>query len=520
MRSLYRTQFALGKKSLADPEPTLESAAELVQKWISSRSQVTLPPGLEWRSNLEEISIGERRHLSLRWYDGPHGRAWAAQLRMPDVEADVEWQTEIVVTESPDGVVSFSCTSLVGRRGETLSPVYRPANRPTIVKDILSQFAGKGILPLTDHEIPCSAEAAPVLLKLLESPERHHPIVLVTTDALGQVETQAKDLAEKLAGLAYVIAATGPEVSAELGQYLSPQLNCFDAGVRLYWPGFTRDSVPFHHPLWTRPHIRSLNHIHETRLGFQILGRIAAVSAFTTPKSLISWAKVAEWQRAAAIDQARRDNRQDELITLFEDDNRALNAQIAQLQAALDEKSQEAAQQRARADSLEAALSSGNSSQAQAALIQNFESVPDALAQAEKDFSSQLAFCWNGKSEAHDSPFQKPQDVYLALQWLATTYHDSRTGKVPCPNREVSFRDAVPGWNYEPHQKKQTMKHPKFRAWYHAMYDGREFTLPEHFKWGSTKDARLSIRIAFNWDEQSKKIILGYIGQHQQTAAS
>lgn len=76
------------------------------------------------------------------------------------------------------------------------------------------------------------------------------------------------------------------------------------------------------------------------------------------------------------------------------------------------------------------------------------------------------------------------------------------------------------GWRFEPHQNKQLMKTKKFRTWYHTTFDRREFQLPEHFGCGSNKDPRHTIRIAFNWDEKTKKVVLGYLGQHQQTSAT
>lgn len=36
----------------------------------------------------------------------------------------------------------------------------------------------------------------------------------------------------------------------------------------------------------------------------------------------------------------------------------------------------------------------------------------------------------------------------------------------------------------------------------------------------STKDARHCIRIAFTWDSDRQRVLLGYLGQHQETSSS
>ena len=41
-----------------------------------------------------------------------------------------------------------------------------------------------------------------------------------------------------------------------------------------------------------------------------------------------------------------------------------------------------------------------------------------------------------------------------------------------------------------------------------------------HIKKGTSREARYSIRVGFHYDEESEKLVIGYIGQHQTTANS
>ncbi len=50
--------------------------------------------------------------------------------------------------------------------------------------------------------------------------------------------------------------------------------------------------------------------------------------------------------------------------------------------------------------------------------------------------------------------------------------------------------------------------------------DERTYTLDEHIGKGTKGDPQYMIRIAFGWDEDIKKVVVGYIGRHQRTQAS
>jgi hypothetical protein len=519
MRTVYRTHFELDANN--GVQPSLDAVRPKIISWAASRRGVDMVDSDRLGGNLQPTEVGENRHIESRAYEGPLGTAWGLRLTMPDDEPDVIWVTEITVHEKPDGKVWFACSSQVGRQGQTLSPVVRFANRPSIVTDVLTMFPGKGMLPLTGKPLSCGpGDEVMLLVGLLLLERRHLPVVLVSRTKKGEVLTDTKKLADQLAGLAYVIEATSPEVSDSIGRTLPERLNCFDGGVRIYWPGFDDSSSPFHHPLWIKSRILELNERHPARLGSEILNRIASVTTFTAPPSFISWFQLLDWQRSQAIEQAKASNETDVMLALLTEENSSFSAQVRQLKDELELKSQEAAKYKAQADTFRNALQSKESIQVGDVLDASVDSVADVLDIVEGEYADRLAFCWNSKSENDASPFNDPHSVLLALRWLATTYHDSRTGKKECPDREISVREAIPGWSYEPHQSKLTMNHRKYRSWYHTNYNGQEFSLPEHLKCSSTKDARHSIRIAFNWDEKSKKVVLGYLGQHQQTTAS
>ena len=143
--------------------------------------------------------------------------------------------------------------------------------------------------------------------------------------------------------------------------------------------------------------------------------------------------------------------------------------------------------------------------------------VSDAVKRAEDMFPDKLQLKTNSKSDIRDNPFEKPGDVWEALKWLATEYHDAKAGISGVPDFDLAIRQAC-GWQYKSDQRETTRN--KYRDWYTTKTNGKTYWLLEHIGTGSSKDARHTIRIAFDWDKDERKVIVGYIGQHQRTDAT
>ena len=147
----------------------------------------------------------------------------------------------------------------------------------------------------------------------------------------------------------------------------------------------------------------------------------------------------------------------------------------------------------------------------------SIESVNDAVEHAKEKYDDKLLFELNGKSRVEDNPFRHPKAVWDALQWLATTYYESRMGKINLSSFDVSIREACKWW-YKRQQSDITMN--KYEDWYTTRVGHKTHWLKKHIGTGSSKDARYTIRIAFEWDKSEERIVIGYIGQHQQTDAT
>jgi hypothetical protein len=145
------------------------------------------------------------------------------------------------------------------------------------------------------------------------------------------------------------------------------------------------------------------------------------------------------------------------------------------------------------------------------------EDVSTAVAVAKEKFADELLFQPNSKSDIEANPFAKPKTVWTALEWLATIYYRSRMGEFRVSDFNLSIL-KVCGWRYKGNQSNLTMR--RYKPWYTTSLNGKTFWLKRHIGTGSGKDARHTIRIAFDWDKDRKIVVVGYIGQHQQTNAT
>ncbi len=143
--------------------------------------------------------------------------------------------------------------------------------------------------------------------------------------------------------------------------------------------------------------------------------------------------------------------------------------------------------------------------------------VRDAVARAEKLFPDRLAVALNSKSDKR-SPFQKPQEVFDALVWLATDYHHRRANPGGSPEFDKLLKESCPGWSYKSSQTEITRE--QFEEWYTTTWEGRRYDLSPHLGKGTSYDPQNTIRIAFAWDEDRRRVVVGYIGMHQRNRKS
>ena len=144
--------------------------------------------------------------------------------------------------------------------------------------------------------------------------------------------------------------------------------------------------------------------------------------------------------------------------------------------------------------------------------------VGDAVERARRAFPNQLVVALNSKSDV-ETPFQRPEEVYNVLAWLGTEYHRARTRELGRdPQFDKLLKEACSGWFYKPKQTDETKD--QYPDWYRTRVGDTEYELDAHVGKGTSFDPQNTIRIAFDWDEEGKRVVVGYIGRHQKNRRS
>ena len=141
----------------------------------------------------------------------------------------------------------------------------------------------------------------------------------------------------------------------------------------------------------------------------------------------------------------------------------------------------------------------------------DFGDVASVLDFVENRWPNELRLALNNNSD-HKLYFDQPNQVYNALEWLATTYRNSKTGEKPVGNLDVSLFTTC-GWRYRPFQADAAPG--KYRSDYQTTDAGEKYVLDEHIGRGTGRTPG-QIRVAFAWDEERKMVVVGYVGRHQR----
>ena len=128
--------------------------------------------------------------------------------------------------------------------------------------------------------------------------------------------------------------------------------------------------------------------------------------------------------------------------------------------------------------------------------------VSEAIERAQASFPDELIFALNSKSRTN-APFQRPEEVFKALAWLATEFRRLRLRPEAGRDFDKSIRESCSGWFYAANQS--TVTKGQYPEWYEASVAGKLYDLSTHIGTGTGRDPRNIIRIAFDWDEAQRR---------------
>lgn len=495
MKPVYRASFSV------DPEHQLEDIIAVSHDWASQKLKGNIDGFEEGVScEVEEAKINTIR------VDNEYERHFAMRLIHPDNErCGIEWGTEFAVAERENGLKDITVNLENGTTGKLIRPVPTVISRSRLVPMLVDAFSPKAHYPLSTRPIPVTGKTIIKLVRAIQDKNRQLPIVYASaSNRTNMPSVNVTGLASQLAGIAHVFA--DKESSRELTENLGKSMGCWNGALRIYWPFGTDSFDPRIHPYWKEVVLEGM----KDDAPFVFFNYIADYTL--ERESLTSYEKARQVQQEQKIAELREDEDLAQLAELYSNQNDQLREAIEELRKSDRNHISLENSLRHRITILEESITNLKEGIEDPIIPPEFDSVDEAVNKALEMYPKRLKLCGRARSMVKASTYQNTQQVFKALEWLASTYAGVRKGSVR--GDLVKSCKEQTGMDYKAHQSKITMG--QFEDEYYVKWEGKKRELVEHLRHGSSKSPMETLRIAFFYDPPSNQIVIGYVGQHQR----
>ncbi len=512
MKTIYQTSFAIGT---ADEKPSLDEVLKIIDDWSSKRTQSCLnfsQMGEETKLSFGDVSLDviklSREDTSLV----------SLALKHDDrKDKEFKWGTAIHLKEQSNSPHKVSITLSNGWSGTTLRPEAEyQVSRPAIVPMLIDTFNCYNFKHLMTQPEILARENVSDLVGALYSKKRTLPIVLVTKDHITERPiVNPIEIAKSIVGLAHVYICKDKFVPFKIEDSIGKSMSCYGGAVRIYWP-IHGPTDPLLHPLITPQRLTERGGVRARNLHFELLEKLARESISRVAE--VSLEEIQEMRLKLKADVFTGQRDYEELADLYAKENDRLSKENSQLK-----KDEETLQEKirtleAKVSGLTASFNNSKGKDEDEKLTNtSFRSVEEAVNRVREIYSEdQLVILGRAQKGANKCLYDKPEVVFKALEWLATTYLNTRKGELKGDLIQSAMIQIE--LHYRPHQSKVTMT--TFESEYYAEYDGKKIPLNEHLRKGTSKDPRHTLSIAFHYDQSKEKVVVGFIGQHQTTKST
>ncbi len=526
MRTVYATQFEIGAPT--DVFANWAAALDATRRWVEgfyARKQFSFAypaDGGQVRpadDHLVEVDLQQPNQTSrLCTLDWTHP---------DDSDGTLRWQLQ-VTTALSSGALECSILVRVSSNSFSIIPARFTLRRPGLVRTLVES------LPCENAGVPLRraarilrvGELREFVAVSLANPQRALPVVVVSKDVYSeQPAVVPDDLADRLVGLAEVAVTAdkwaGFQLTDEIG---TKTLSCYDGAVRLYWPGFSVYAQPAHHPLWLKSQIEW----HESNgrpLSDFLMRMLAGIASFrhTDGRTIRSAREAVRRERARHLEDLRAK------VAKGGEGQADLESMIDELWAENDKLKKERDEAYGRRDELERDLQAAKAnletmyqyqseaeptkpaSQAVVAEVV-LSNVLEATRAAAAEFDENLLFLDSAFDAAKNSPFQRPERVYEALQAIdevCSEWRQSLESGSSMGTWESAFERR--GFDYK-NEISQTTR-TKYGHEYTFVYEGHKRLFEKHITEGA-KQAHKCFSIHMYRDEDARKVVIGHVGRH------
>ena len=411
--------------------------------------------------------------------------------------------------------IALACNLSTGFKDAMIAPRPFTARCPKVLRDILAIQPGWRV---GETIVPCKAtkfskaDQVDKLITLLLSPKRTLPVIIVSSyDGFLLHPDLVGLLAIDVCGLAIVIEIND-EVAWELTNRVGREWSCYNAGLRIYWPHLDRKSNPRTHPLWTSERLMQKVDDTETasrRIRSVIRKRLFSISALAVEPPAI-------FERIED-ERARRAFKERALLATTSEEYKALAEEYANSN---DDLRRQLQQERGIIKQLREDLYRIQFTNAWADTDEEIapvedtppDSVEEAVERAKRDYVQQLTFGDDVMDGVRGLAKNAgpPDKILDYLQSLASMVDQRRIEELgQSPIQWLQSKGINASTESETIQKNRDDM--KKRTW----HDGRsQRKFLNHLKPAEAAHPDRCVRIYFDWDEASAKIVVGWVGRH------
>jgi hypothetical protein len=492
-------------------QPTSFSSKDvhrIIRDWIASKGKLA--------SDGAQITLKDGEVATIETTNGNSTDAKLTETILTQPKGDGWFKTSISVAESASSVAVSVALSAAS---STLAPLILDIRCPRVIHDLLALEAkwrlGESLLQGVPKIVSTAADVDE-LIGLIWRTDRSIPIIVVS-DYKGEVfhPKIVEELATDLAGLALVVRLKA-EASWALTEKKGKAWSCYMGAVRTYWPRIHPDSNQFDHPVWTLQRLlgsASDAATASTRIRSQLRRRILGQSAFAVSEP-------------TAISKARRDIRALTLAALnskasegdtYKTRSESYAKDIEKLTAELELKDDEIVGLKSQVSNLQLALQWRETSPDAIEPADDTppSSVEDAVLTAMDRYGNNLVFgeAVNEGIRGVDKDAGPPDKILSYLKTLSELTDELRKGGL---GKTIIKWLLDRGVNAS--GESETGSHSKsFRAkrtWNDGSGKKRYFEL--HLKPAEGTAPSRCVRIYFEYDAETRKTIIGWVGRHPQ----
>lgn len=518
MRTVASYRLTCNPPTADDTRNVFETALEERTRWLRRKGSVDgnrTPADLILRD-------GRIAQCEMESLEFDNSRLDACKITEP-AEAG-RFRTRIELSHD-DAAVEVACELAVGGIPSKILPVRFDAKCPNVLHRIVESNSGwtAGGAPVSLHpRIYTGAPGGRDLCSLIWAESRHLPLVVISDhDGLLLHPELPSRLAWDLCGLA-VVATIDGAASWEVTRGKGSEWSCYHGAIRVYWPMSPQiDASSEQHPLWTPQrllHGVSGTPAAMTRFRKQLRGRIFGLSTFAHPDRSLGETireRARDDQERARNNQLQRLRRRAEdggdwkaLAEEYEQDGRDAKWQLNKANAEIQDL-------RTQLENLQAAL---QFSPADAEDVSPETSAPpstvnDAVDRARQQHAQHLVFGDDVDRGVRNlnQDAGPPYKILQNLDVLSEMTRKRLQGNLGTQPVSWLKEQGFPA-SGESETVRNSRSAMKARTWNDGRGGTRQFTL--HLKPVEATSPDRCVRIYFDFDEEQKKTIVGWIGRH------